>query len=194
VNRVLGIDPGTSKHGYCLIDVTIRTAPIWVEGGHSDEPFMLLDAYDDDHRSSLLVVVEEPRGILHVPSGDIREMQSRAQCLMGTSWLGGEIYGYARALGFPCLKVGQNEWRTALIGQPRKGETSDHRVEAELKRICRQFPKRSNVHARDAGGIAIVGARMWLSGRYSTDRANHSSPIVRAQLESVPHPSHAREP
>lgn len=191
MNRVLGFDPGTSKHGWCLIDVTIRTAPIWVQGGHSEEPFMLLDTYAPD--PNLLVVVEEPRGALHVPSGNVREMQARAMSLMGTCWLGGEIYGHARAKGFPCLKVGQNEWRVALIGNPRKGQDRDKLVEAELRRICRQFPTRSNVHARDAGGIAIVGSRMWLSGRYSVDRAPHlSSRIERAPIDPVPHPSHAR--
>jgi Holliday junction resolvasome RuvABC endonuclease subunit len=180
MNRVLGFDPGTAKHGYCLIDVTIRTAPIWVEGGHSEEPFLLLDAYRDTNMP--LVVVEEPRGALHVPSGNIGEMQARAQCLIATSWLGGEIYGYARARGFPCLKVGQQEWRNALIGRPRPGETSDHRVDAELRRIVRQMPKRSSVHARDAGGIAIVGARMWLAGRYSTIAPHLSSRIERARI------------
>jgi len=144
---------------------------------------MLLDTYAPD--PELLVCVEQARGGLHGTPG-VAEMQARAASLIATSWEGGEIYGYAQAKGFPCLKVGQQEWRTALVGAPRAGHNVDHRVEAELRRLLRQMPPRCTVHARDAAGVAIVGARMWLTGPYSTDRAvNLSSRIERVPYQAT---------
>lgn len=186
MNRVLGIDPGTSKHGWCLVDVTIRSAPIWVQGGHSEDPFTLIDSYDDAHASTLLIAVEQPRA-LHNPMANVP--------LIETAWCGGEVYGYARARGFSILAVGPNEWRTGLVGRPRAGENVDRKVAAYLERFVRQMPTRSSAHARDACGVAIVASRMWLSGRYSTDHAiKLSRTIERAPVDPVPHPSHAREP
>jgi Holliday junction resolvasome RuvABC endonuclease subunit len=178
MRRVLGIDPGTKKHGWCLVDFTVRSAPIWVQGGHTEEPFMLLDSYAPD--PTMLVVVEQPRA-LHNPMANV--------AVMGTAWEGGAVYGYAGAKQFQRLKVGPQEWRIALVGNSRRGENVDHKVEAELRRILRQMPPRSSAHARDAAGVAVVGARMWLAGPYSTDRARLlSSRIERAPCQPTSHP------
>jgi hypothetical protein len=109
----------------------------------------------------MLVVVEQPRA-LHNPMANVMVIE--------TAWEGGEVYGYARKIGFDRLKVGPQEWRIGLVGNARRGENVDHKVEAELRRIVRQMPLRTSTHARDACGVAIVGARIWLRGTYSTVR------------------------
>lgn len=182
MRRVLGIDPGTKKHGWCLVDVTIRDAPIWVQGGYTEEPFMLIDSYDDADACNLLIVVEQPRA-LHNPMANVQ--------VIATAWEGGDIFGYAKARGFARLKVGPQEWRIALVGNSKRGENADHKVKAELERIVRQMPARSSAHARDACGVAVVGARMWLAGSYSTERAS----LLSRRIEKAPlaHTSHASE-
>jgi hypothetical protein len=174
--RVLGIDPGPSKSGYALLDFTIKTAPIWIEGGTSEDVGELLDLTFAPS-PTMLVVVEQPRA-LHNPLANVQ--------VVSTSWAGGEIYGYARAKGFNVLSVGVNEWRIAFVGRSRAGDNVDHKVEAELRRRVRQMPNRSSSHSRDAGGVAVVGAEMWLSGRYSNPRAEvlasrvkHAHPLTR---------------
>ena len=158
--RVLGIDPGPTKSGYCLLDFTIKASPIWLEGGTSEEVGVLLDTCFPPS-ASLLVVIERPRAV-HNPMANVQ--------VVATSWAGGEVYGYARARGYNLLDVGVNEWRIAFVGVSKAGDNVDHKVERELKRQVRQMPARSSSHARDAGGVAVVGARIWLAGRYANPR------------------------
>lgn len=166
MRRVLGIDPGPTKCGYCLLDFTVKTAPIWIEGGHSEDVGALLELDVFPPGPGMLVVVEQPRA-LHNPMANVMVMR--------TAWAGGEIYGYARAKGFNVLSVGVNEWRLAFVGHSKRGDDVDAKVKAELYRRVRQMPVRSSEHARDAAGIACVGAGMWLAGHYSTPRAQELS-------------------
>jgi hypothetical protein len=165
MRRVLGIDPGPTHSGYCVLDFTVKSAPIWIEAGTSEDVGQLLELTFSPG-PEMLVVVEQPRA-LHDPMANVMVMR--------TAWAGGEIYGYARAKGFNVLSVGVNEWRIAFVGHSRRGDNVDAKVKAELYRRVRQMPARTSVHARDAGGVAMVGADMWLAGHYSTPRAKELS-------------------
>jgi Holliday junction resolvasome RuvABC endonuclease subunit len=158
--QVLGIDPGPSKCGYCLLDYTIKSSPIWLEGGTTEDLGMLLDT-TLTAGPGMLVVIERPRAV-HNPMANVQ--------VVATAWAGGEAYGAARARGFNVLDVGVNEWRTAFVGNSKRGDNVDKKVEAELRRQVRQMPARTSAHARDAGGVACVGARIWFAGRYSNPR------------------------
>jgi len=182
--RVLGIDPGPSKCGYALLDFTIKAAPIWLEGGTSEDPGMLLDTTFAPG-AGMLVVVERPIAV-HNPLANVQ--------VVATSWAGGAVYGYARARGYNLLDVGVNEWRIAFVGVSRKGDNVDAKIERELRRQVRQMPARSSAHARDAAGVACVGARMWLAGRYSSPRAEElSKRIKRAPLGRTQGVEHAND-
>jgi len=170
--QVLGIDPGPTKSGYALLDFTIKSAPIWVDAGTSEDVGALLDT-TYEAGPNMLVVVEQPRAV-HNPMANVQVMR--------TAWAAGEIYGYARAKGFNVLAVGVNEWRIAFVGHSRAGDNADHKVEAELRRHVREMPPRSSSHARDAAGVACIGARMWLSGKYSNPRAEEHALRIKRGL------------
>jgi hypothetical protein len=153
---ILGIDPGPTKSGYALLDFTVRSAPIWLEGGTSEDVGALLDTYDPG--PGMLVVFEQPRAV-HNPMANVQVVR--------TAWAGGDCHGYARAKGFNVLSLGVNEWRQAFVGHSKRGENVDHKVENALRVLVRQMPPRSSTHARDAAGVACVGARAWLAGQYA---------------------------
>lgn len=164
---MLGIDPGPTKSGYCVLDFTVRTAPIWLEGGTSEDVGQLLDT-TFEAGPNFLVVVEQPRA-LHNPMANIQ--------VMATAWAGGEIAGYARAKGFAVQVVGVNEWRTAFVGHSKRGDDVDAKVKRELERRVRQMPARSSTHARDAAGVAMVGAHAWLRGPYAARQVRNIEPF-----------------
>jgi Holliday junction resolvasome RuvABC endonuclease subunit len=156
MRRVLGIDPGPTKSGFALLDFTVKSAPIWVQGGTSEDVGMLIDSYDAE--PGMLIAIEQPRA-LHNPMANVQVMR--------TAWAGGDVHGYARAKGFEVVIVGVNEWRIAFVGHSKRGENVDAKVEAMLRTLVREMPPRSSTHARDAAGVACIGARAWLAGQYS---------------------------
>lgn len=174
MRRVLGIDPGPTKSGFALLDFTVKSAPIWIQAGTSEDVGMLIDTYDAE--PDMLIAIEQPRA-LHNPMANIQVMR--------TAWVGGDVHGYARARGFNVVAVGVNEWRIAFVGHSRRGDDVDHKVEAELRRHVREMPARSSSHARDAAGVACIGARMWLAGTYSSSRAAELS----SRIERAPYPA-----
>jgi Holliday junction resolvasome RuvABC endonuclease subunit len=154
---VLGIDPGPTNNGYAVLDFTIPSAPVWHAGGVTGDIDSILVwlSKDGEVLRPRLVIVEQARA-LHNPMANIQAM--------GTAWAGGCAYGLAKARGYDVRALGVNEWRQALVGHSRKGDDVDAKVKNFLITFVRQFPIRSNNHARDAAGVACVGFRQWQSG------------------------------
>lgn len=153
----LGIDPGPKNNGYALLDFTIPSAPVWHHGGVAQDIEAVLDALTQSHNDAIrprLVFVEQARA-LH---NDMANVQA-----MATAWAGGVAFGLAKSRGFDVRALGVNEWRVALVGHSKKGDNVDAKVKAFLSTFVRQFPERTNNHARDAAGIACVGFRRWRS-------------------------------
>jgi len=148
---VLGIDPGPTHNGWALLDFSVPSSPVWYLGGTCGEIETVIESVccSLDARP-ILVCIERPRA-LHNPMANVQ--------LMATAWAGGFAAGLARSRGLTVEELGQNEWRMALVGHSRKGDNVDHKVEAVLRRMVRQFPTRSSVHARDAAGVACIGYR-----------------------------------
>jgi len=154
---VLGIDPGPANNGYAVLDFTIPGAPVWHHGGVTGDVERVLDwlSREGEPLRPRLVVVEQARA-LHNPMANIQAM--------GTAWAGGCAFGMARARGYDVRAVGVNEWRIALVGRSKKGDNVDEKVKTFLATFVRQFPTRTNNHARDAAGVACAGFRMWQAG------------------------------
>jgi len=157
---VLGIDPGARASGWALLDFSILMAPVWIGAGTTDDVaelfelrhFVRMAIEHFDARRNLLVVVEEARGRVYAERGG-------GAHLIASSWAGGDAHGFARGRGYPTIKLGVNEWRTAFVGHSKRGDNVDHKVEASLRAFVRGMPTRTNVHMRDAAGVACVGAR-----------------------------------
>lgn len=145
---VLGIDAGPTTSGYAILDFSVSTAPVWVAGGSSEDVFALLDETTSLAPIDTLVVVEEPRG---------RVAPERAIQVMQTCFAAGDAHGFARARGFHVLRVGVNQWRQAVVGHSERGDNIDRKVERVLRSYVRGMPTRTNVHARDAAGVAWAG-------------------------------------
>lgn len=150
---VLGIDPGPTWCGWALLDFSIIGAPVWFWGGQTDDVGALFDTLvASEHGKPGLVAIEQPRA-LHDHMANVQ--------VMATAWGGGRVQGHAEARGFPTLALGVTEWRVALVGNSKRGENVDAKVKDMFYRIVRQAPKQTSTHARDAAGVAIVGARRW---------------------------------
>jgi Holliday junction resolvasome RuvABC endonuclease subunit len=151
---VLGIDPGPTASGWALLDFTIASSPVWFEGGNTEHVlalFKLLEQRGLAERIGLVAV--EQAVALWKPEANVQAMR--------TAWAGGRVAGMAEALGFNVAALGVDRWRQAFVGHSEKGENVDHKVAAALRMFVRHFPVRSNVHMRDAAGVACVAARDW---------------------------------
>lgn len=162
---VLGIDPGSTFAGWCLLDFTVFHSPLFFDGGKASSPAALFDHLEHEGLAEHigLVAVEEPRAVFfphdQSPTKLIALLRSTALSVAHTSWEGGRIIGWAEARGFGVMRVGPGEWRIALVGSSRKGDDVDAKVKATLPRVVRCWPERSSVHVRDAGGVAHFAGR-----------------------------------
>lgn len=154
---VLGIDPGPTNNGYAVLDFAIPSAPVWHHGGVTLDIASVLAwlSREGQPLRPRLVFVEQARA-LHNPMANIQAM--------ATAWFGGCAFGLARAMGYDVRALGVNEWRQAIVGHSKKGDDVDAKVKAFLAAFVRQFPARSNSHARDAAGVACAGFRRWQGG------------------------------
>jgi len=151
---VLGIDPGPTRSGWALLDFTIPSSPVYFAAGLTESPLGLFRELDDaGHGDRLrLVAVEQSRG---------RVDPLRVAAVLLTVWTGGRFIGIAESRSLEAVALGVTEWRNALIGTPRRGDDIDENVAAFLRRFVRHWPARSNVHVRDAAGVACVAVRSW---------------------------------
>jgi hypothetical protein len=147
----LGIDPGPSNTGICLLDVG-GTRPLWLESHVAKSPTEAkrwIDALTARHPHIYLVTVERPAA-MHDGNGANRTV-------IDTAVVAGELYEFCAWADR--TYVTPQSWRAGLIGSFKSG-SQDDLVKRTLKAICDGLPKRSTTHERDAGGCAIIGARV----------------------------------
>lgn len=152
---VLGIDAGPTWCGWALLDFAVLSAPVWYGGGIENDVPSLFDTLIASGEGKLrpeLVVLEKPQAV-HNPKANVQ--------VVATSWAGGRVEGHAEARGLATMALGVGEWRRAFIGHVRPGENADGKVKLAFYAIVRQAPKVTSDHARDAAGVACVGARRW---------------------------------
>lgn len=151
---VLGIDPGAGVDGttgWAIVDVRATPRPTWRDGGRCTPAEMRRKL---EGASVSLVVIERPKA-LHNPAAN--------GAVIECTWVGGELAGWIRRGGVEVVEVGPEAWRMALIGRPRRGTNRDKLVASVLDARVAGIP-RTNVHARDALGVALVGWEMWARG------------------------------
>lgn len=141
--RVLGIDPGSTEHGWAVLDVSKSMRCKWLSEGHSTLEEMQQATFGRID----LVAIERPSGYVHE--------QARGAELLNTSFQAGRIYEWA------CKLVGADKVVCLSAEQARsmiakKATTDDAVVRAALQ-LFLDLPEKSNVHERDAAAAALAG-------------------------------------
>jgi hypothetical protein len=150
---IVGVDPGTDLCGWAILDFTVASSPVWFDHGIEADMRGLVDVIARKAGIAEYVraiAIEQPRG---------RVRPERANQVLATAWEGGRAQGLFEAFGFDVITLGGTEWRRAFIGQPRRGDKIDDLVHRTLWSFVRGMPSRTNVHTRDAAGVACIGAR-----------------------------------
>lgn len=169
--RILGIDPGVHV-GWCVVDVFREDfqAPSWVAHGvlHLDagcelEVATKLSALAIVHGASILAVEDYARRFVS-PKAAQQMIQAAQSCGMIrgllTAWV--ESAPKRHVVAYPA-----HVWRKAIVGN---GQAKDDRIEWALRELhhVALIPKRTNVHVRDACGLAIHAGREAMTERRET--------------------------
>lgn len=145
-DSVLAFDPGTKKSGWCLLErvgrrIAFRGCGEVASGRVEVEAF--IGAWPTVH----LVAVETPDGYVHE--------HQRGAHLLETRGVAERMVMAARALGKPVVELSAQRWRR-MLGLGGFGTPGDTAVKGALRVLVADFPKRSNVHVRDAMGLGWV--------------------------------------
>lgn len=157
--RILGFDPGSADTGWCELDVRggagTPITPTYFDSGTVPSSFegvgALLRARPD------VVAIEKISGYAFGAG----KGPGVVAALIATSWVAGMIAALAHAEGLAIVELSALEWRRVVLGKP---SASDQLIADVLPRLVHAWPKRSNVHTRDAGGCAL-GVAWRLNGR-----------------------------
>lgn len=178
--RSVGIDPGSRHVAITVIDVDafgaeyVNFADLDV-GEQIDDPALarirlsaatFLFANVPDPADSI-VTVERVKEVHKVrrfdPAGGKIEGVSVKMIayMLASEWIGGEIASAARSMfGEHAHRIGtcgRSEWSRAIV----KHRATDNDVAKVVTAAIKGWPKRSNAHHRDGGGIALFGANRW---------------------------------
>jgi Holliday junction resolvasome RuvABC endonuclease subunit len=162
----MGVDPGPAVSAWTLLDGTGERpsflATGMLHGAQSAGLHSELSAIQVESPSALrrevLTVVEAVEGYAFSATSRRGGGQAVVAALLKTSLVVGEHLGYLRAQGWPVRTMTAREARTAVID---KGSAKDATVKIAVERLIAGWPKRSNVHSRDA---ALVALAAWLKG------------------------------
>lgn len=148
---ILGLDPGSSSTGWALVDTRGGAGrPIittYLDAGAvastAEMVAGLLSMYSPD-----AVAVEKLEGIAYASKGP-----GIVAGLVSSAHAAGVIVGVASALGHHVEQLTARDWRRLVLGQPA---ATDQQIARVIPTLVRGWPKRSNVHERDAGGVALA--------------------------------------
>ena len=98
--------------------------------------------------SPSLVVVERASGGVFAPY--------RAKYLLRAQWEGGRLAGLAHQAGIEVLEASAEQWRKAVFGTLKRGQSYDEVIARMLPALVEGLQK-GNVHTRDATGLAVWG-------------------------------------
>lgn len=152
---VLGLDPGTSHHGWALLEMPKVGRGRMLAGGHmavAKVPEMFQSTADWEPAIGWtpwidIVGIETPAGYVHE--------HKRGAALLATAVEAGKLIERA---GRMAVVLSAAQVRKSLAKNPA---ASDEAVASALG-VFLDMPKRSNVHARDAAAVALVAWQRWM--------------------------------
>lgn len=157
---MLAVDPGSKTSSYVV--VRCDGASVTYLTGYTEESTplgvgnMLCDAFDcSGPGEDVTIAVEVAEGHAYQPF--------RVPHLLGTAEAVGIITAMAHERGVGVLRMTAGEVRKALVGKAHGGGKQkvnmDQLIKSAVEAGVIDWPKRSNVHVRDAAALAIVAAR-----------------------------------
>ena len=153
MTAILAFDPGSAKSGWCKVAVTgVRPSLVTLSYVESGEVLSTRDAVRSliANSEADVVAIEMLAGIAYPVKG-----AGIVSALVASSNVAGMIAALAYAEGRQVAEMTATQWRRMVIG---KGNASDKAIAQTIPRLVREWPKRSNVHERDAAGLAIATA------------------------------------
>jgi len=141
---LVALDPGPTMCGHARVRIE-GTRATYVEGGLVNAT---LEGIEQLLRIADAVAVEVPRGYIFQPA--------RGAQLLATAHIAGGICWMAQSRGLPLVEFTGQEWRRGLTGKGSR--VSDHMVKDAVESAVIGVPSKTNVHVRDALGLAVVAA------------------------------------
>lgn len=180
---ILALDPGSTSSGWCLVEAS-RSRAINVRalamGEVESTPNALRELLVE--RLPDVVAVEVLRGIAYPSKG-----AGIVGNLVSSSFAAGVIVGLARAFELAVVEMPAVQWRRAVLG---KANASDREIAWTIPRLVDEWPKRSNAHERDAGGLAVGVAwtREWGPRAPVTTHKARAKRVCAGGIHPPPHP------
>jgi Holliday junction resolvasome RuvABC endonuclease subunit len=156
--QLLALDPGPSFTGWASVSLDGPRVTFAAGGKIESVPGEIGQLFLE--HAPDVVAIESPSGFIFGKSQG--EIQGRAKQLMATAKVAGVLEGLAIARRVRVVTCTCAEWRKLTCG---KAAATDHDVEDLVTRTVLGMPKRTNVHVRDALGLAIAAAWMLASER-----------------------------
>lgn len=159
MTMILGFDPGSSDTGWCKVDSRGGAGqPVTVTYYDSGTVPSSFEAVGGLLRSRPdVVAIEKIKGFAFGAG----KGPGVVAALIATSWVAGMIATLAWSEAIPFVEMTALEWRRLVLGRP---SASDQEIATVVPRLVHGWPARSNVHTRDAGGLAL-GVAWHLNGR-----------------------------
>ncbi len=160
--RILGVDPGSMRHAWAVLDTDGRKPARYVAHGMAEDVDALVGFFrtwirnpsiGNPEGSYVEALAIESATELH-NMGHKGILRSVGVSLMAQQGHVGELRRAAKDSGTPFGELTANEWRLQVVGI---GSPSDARVKQAMLRLVRGIPKNGvNAHHRDAMGVALA--------------------------------------
>ena len=153
---IVGFDPGSTRSGYGVIDVGgteaqpvmtfLAMGDVESTGSAIDAFFARCDPFNT--AAGKIVGVEKTEGVVYGLKG-----AGIVPNLISCARADATICENARHRGVQVVELTAKRWRQCVCG---KNNANDGEVKVCVSRLIRGLPTRSNVHERDALGVAIA--------------------------------------
>lgn len=157
---ITGFDPGSNKTGWCSLDVrgggTVPVEATFFEAGIvASEPYELAELLRA--LKPEVVAIEKLEGFAFGGG----KGPGVVSALVASSRVAGMLSGLAYAAQIEAVEMTALVWRKLVIGN---ASAKDVQIADVVPARVHGWPKRSNAHTRDAGGVALATA-LRLNGR-----------------------------
>jgi len=149
--RSLGFDPGSESSGWAFLRAHGQREPALYVGGGTiaskryDIAKLIVGLRPD------LVAIEWIEGMAFAG-----KTPGVVPALLASAAVAGGIEWCAIGTGHNVIRMPARLWRHQVIGRP---SASDAMIKETLPHLLTGLPKRTNVHVRDACGVALAAAR-----------------------------------
>ncbi|MGE0792468.1 MAG: crossover junction endodeoxyribonuclease RuvC [Sandaracinaceae bacterium] len=153
---IVAFDPGAPTTGWCAVDARGGkgrpvTTTFWAGGVVESQPQAIHELLATRQRVDVeridVVAVERLEGFAFPSKGP-----GIVSGLIAGSRAAGVTAAIAWSLGIRVVEMTANTWRRLVLGRPA---ATDALIANVIPRLVHGWPKRSNVHVRDAGGLAL---------------------------------------